>query len=371
MQIVKTSVEASAQSPNRFLRGWIVIDMQGTGRGAMFNSRLPVVLLIICAVLLSGFTVYIQARAMGLAYIEQGNQLKRHLAMIHGVAGSPWQYRVLTTYLVEIFSFITHTLKFPHPLATAFISFRIIQNILIFLVAAAYYRRLGLNLYAIIVGLSMLAWGMTYSLYDCDFEFNTYADILFYLTAGLTILMAKYIWILPISVLAAFNRETGLLIPFMLIAVCRTQDAEMRWRNLVTGFLSIAVFVLILLGLRYAYAPQEMLDCYGHKPGLDTIKWNFFRVISWVQMFGTMGILPFLAIFSIGMWPAVLRRFFWAIVPLWFGVHFGWAVPWAESRYFLVPQSLIFIPGVMIAVVQSGMVRIGGQQGEVVSRKQA
>ncbi len=345
--------------------------VQGPEGGAMLNGRLLVAVLIICAILLSGFTVYIQTRALGLAYIEQGNQLIRHRAIIRGVAGNPWQYRVLTAYLMVIFSFVTHTLKFPHPLATAFISFRIIQNILIFLAAAAYYRRLGLNLYAIIVGLSMLAWGMTQSLYDSDLALNTYADLLFYLTAGLTILMGRYIWILPISILAAFNRETGLLIPFMLIAVSLTQDAGMRLRNLVIGFLSVVVFVFILLGLRYAYAPQVLLDCYGHQPGLDTIKWNLFRQISWVHMFGTMGLMPFLAVCSIGMWPVALRRFFWAVVPVWFAVHFSWNVPWAESRYFLVPQSLIFIPGVMIAVIRSGMCGGSGPGGEAAYRAEA
>lgn len=337
----------------------------------MIKNNMPAALVLLCACIFSAFTVYIQVRALGLAYLEEGNQIKRHMAVLHGVAGSPWQYRVLSEHAVEGFSRISQKLALPHPIATAFISFRIVQNILIFSIAAAYYRRLGLNLYAIIVGLSMLAWGMTQSLYDSDLALNTYADLLLYLTAGLVILMAKYIWILPIAILSAFNRETGLLIPFMLIAVCLTQDAGMRRRNLATGILSIAVFILIMLGLRYAYAPQVLLDCYGHQPGLDTIKWNFFRVISWVHMFGTMGLMPFLAVCSIGMWPVALRRFFWAVVPVWFAVHFSWNVPWAESRYFLVPQALIFIPGVMIAVVRSGMRGGSGPAGEAAYRAEA
>jgi len=91
---------------------------------SMIKNKIPAALVLLCACIFSVFTVYVQVRALGLDYLEEGNQIKRHLAVLHGVAGSHWQYRVLSEYLVEGCSFISHKFNMPHPIATAFISFR-------------------------------------------------------------------------------------------------------------------------------------------------------------------------------------------------------------------------------------------------------
>ena len=45
------------------------------------------------------------------------------------------------------------------PIVSGFILFRIFQNTLIFLLAAFYYQKLGLNTYVTLIGLSLLACG--------------------------------------------------------------------------------------------------------------------------------------------------------------------------------------------------------------------
>ena len=59
------------------------------------------------------------------------------------------------------------------------------------------------------------------SLDDCfdgsDIQFNTFFDVTFYLLAGLCILQKRFVWIVPITLLAALNRETSGLIPFLLM----------------------------------------------------------------------------------------------------------------------------------------------------------
>src|SRR5262249_40146241 len=146
------------------------------------------------------------------------DQLSRHMNVLQGHAGNSWQYRILSTYLVEWLIRGLRNLGIPHPITSGFILFRIFQNTLIFLLAAFYYQKLGLNTYVMLIGLSLLAWGMTHALYDSDLQFNTYSDIIFYLAAGLIILLDRYAWLIPITGLAALNRETSGLIPFMLIA---------------------------------------------------------------------------------------------------------------------------------------------------------
>ena len=68
-----------------------------------------------------------------------------------------------------------------------------------------------------------------------------------------------------------------------------------------------------------------------------------------MYLLATMGIIPFLALFSYRKWPHELKVFFWLIVPVWFLVHL-FASTMAETRLFLVPYALIFIPGALFGL---------------------
>src|SRR5690349_18573899 len=124
---------------------------------------ISIVFVLVCVILFSVLTVYLQVMALEkpfMYYLEQGLQIQRHTAI-------------------------------PHPIASAFVSFRFVQNLLIFVLAYLYYRRLGLSSIYALLGLALLAWGMTYAYYDSDLQFNTYFDIIFYLLAGLIVLAAR------------------------------------------------------------------------------------------------------------------------------------------------------------------------------------
>jgi hypothetical protein len=85
---------------------------------------------------------------------------------------------------------------------------------------------------------------------------------------------------------------------------------------------------------------------YGHSMGLDLLQYNLFRGITWAQLFATLSILPVLALLGYQKWPPALAVFFWVIVPVWFLIHPFTSVM-AETRVFLVPQALVFIPGAL------------------------
>ena len=340
-----------------------------------------------CAVLFSLLTVFFQTSQLGIAYI-QGSQLTRHRAVLEDRSNDPWQYRVLSEYVVEGWLQALTTLRVPTPVVAAFVSFRVLQNTLLFLLAALYYRKLGLDVYSVLIGLTLLAWGMTHALYDSDLSFNTYSDIIFYLLAGLAILEQKYAWIIPITALAALNRETSGLIPLMLIAVQVYGDKETRrqgdkgtggteeaalkgtwlkrtwlqrsqlrqtWRKPGSGVgiatLALMAFVATLVLVRQAYGPRPLFLPYDRRPGLEILWYNLSRYETWLQLFATLGILPVLAIAAYRWWPATLQAFFWAIVPLWFLIH-ALASVMAESRLFLAPQALIFVPGALWGVMR-------------------
>ena len=50
-----------------------------------------------------------------------------------------------------------------------------------------------------------------------------------------------------------------------------------------------------------------------------------------------------------GVWPRELKGFFWAMVPAWIVVHFPLSQV-AETRLFLVPQFMVFVPGALFGL---------------------
>ena len=306
--------------------------------------------IVLLALLLSCFSTseYVQAR--GLPYLESGYQLQRHLNVLEGRAGDPWQYRVLASYLVEGALRISAALHVPHHVAAAFILFRIAQDAVIMLLPYAYYRKLGLPLAYGLVGMALLAWGISYSHYDSDLQFNTFFDIIFYLLAGLCILADRPIWIVPITLLAALNRETSGLIPLLpiLVSAFAGPKGSLR-RAMPVSIIAFVTYLVVFVGLRLAYGKQALIITAGGRPGVELLRYNLFRLVTWQQLLATLSIIPIVAILGYRKWAPGLRVLFWGIVPIWFVAHALGAVM-AETRLSLVPQALVFIPGTLFAL---------------------
>lgn len=322
------------------------------------NKKYAILMLIIVSsVLFSLLTVAIHARQLGIVYLEIGNQLKRHMDVLQGTAIGHWQYRVLSDYLIEFLIQYYRKLGIFHPVASAFTSFRFIQGVMIFLTCHLYYRKLGLSTVHSLMGLSILAWGMTHANHDSDLQFNVYFDVFFFLAAGMVIISHRYLWIIPITILAASNRETSGLIPVLLFACylpARTGKppyfaiTKAQWKPIVISAVALALYTTVFFGLRFILGPRPPWEPYGHTPGFfgDVLPYNLFRSVTWIQMFATLGIIPILALMSFKKWPAHLRTYFWVIVPCWFFINAFYGTM-AETRLFLVPQAMVFIPGAL------------------------
>ena len=113
--------------------------------------------------------------------------------------------------------------------------------------------------------------------------------------------------------------------------------------------IAAVIFAVPFIALRIYYAPQHDVTAYGHTPGLSMIKFNFLRLVSYEQMFLTLGITPLIALLNYKISPPRLKGWFWAVVPIWFIVHLTSAVA-AETRLFLVPLGLILIPMAIIGI---------------------
>ncbi len=318
------------------------------------------VMLVASALLFSLMLAALQVREVGWEYLVGGDQLKRHRAVLEGTSIDPWQYRVLSEYAVEGALRLARHLPVAQPDPVAFVALRVLQNLVLLLLAAVYYRKLGLSRYLALLGMSLLAWGMSFGFHDADLQFNTYSDVIFYLLAALAILGGRILWILPIAGLAAANRETSLLIPFMTLAEVVPHAKGRARKALFVAAGSLVLSASILIAIRLAYGPRP----HGMTApiGLSLLLYNLGRPQSWVFLFATFGLLPIMALMSAAAWPPAVRANFWAIVPVWLVVHSFSAVI-AETRLFLVPHALVIIPGSLFGIAYWGVLDPhGGEQ---------
>lgn len=315
----------------------------------MVRSRtrfLTLGLVLAASLILAALTTGAYLQARGLPYFE-AYQINRHQLIIEGNAGNPWQYRVLSAYLVEGLIRLLQAFGLSGPHILAFFIFRFGQDTAIFLVAVLYFRKLGISLPLAMLGIVILAWAMSYSHYDSDLQFSTFFDVLFYLLAGIAIISKRSLWILTITVLAAVNRETSGLIPFMYLAAALVVPPTTSRARAISAFgLSLGLYVLVFVGLRLAYGEQALITPYGYAPGLPLLRYNLFRTITWWQCLVTLSVVPLVALVGYRNWPAQVRVFFWVVVPIWLLIHIVAAIM-AETRLLLVPQALVFIPGAL------------------------
>ena len=327
------------------------------------NKRtLFIIGLLVSAIVLSVAVTYAQVNYLGLHFLRV-QQEKVHLQMLQGTAGNPWQYRILADVMIEPLIKLSKSMGIPQPESFSFIAFRFVQCLLILIGAGVYYRKLGLQTYENLIGLSVLAWSMSYSLYNSDLSFNVYFDVAFYLIAGILVIEKKFIWLVLLMIPAAFNRETSVLIPLMLIFAIGF-DAREKGRlkpAVIAASFGLLIFAIVFVGLRLYYGKQPFLTADGYFPGIGLLFLNFSRGVTWEQIAITLGIIPILAIFAYQRWPQVLRTYFWAVVPMWMAVHFAGALV-AETRLLLVPQALVFIPGALFGL--TGTAR-GGEEAPI------
>jgi len=309
------------------------------------------IILITVAILLSIATTYAQVDDLTYRFIKV-QQEKVHEQMMNGVAGNPWQYRILADWMIEPMIRLAYKIGIAAPKASVFIAFRFIQCILIIIAAGVYYQKLKIPLFTNLLGLSILTWGMSTSLYNSDLAFNNFFDIAFYLLAAIAVMDGKFFWIPLLMILAAFNRETSALIPFMLIGFAYYNGYKQKQAKpaIVYSVISLIIFAVIFFSLRMYYGEQPFLTADGYSPGIGLLKLNLVRIVTWEQLLLTLGIIPFLAVFAYRDWPRTLKIYFWVVVPAWLAVHFLASLV-AESRLLLVPQALVFIPGALFGIM--------------------
>jgi hypothetical protein len=252
---------------------------------------------------------------------------------------------------------LTHT-KGVMKYMLIFTLFRFTEHVFIFYLAWRLWNYFVKSKWLIFFGINFLALSLGNAVTAADLTFNTYLDIIFYLlTANLIVYNKNKMWLFLIVPLAAFNRETGLLIPAlyfiseMNFSQFTLRNASLKkisfpqkkvWINTIALYI---IFMAIFLSIRwyYGYVPQQV---WKVKAGFGMLKLNLFSAIgvkAYMELIGTFGVIPFIILYKFKVFPHLLKKWFLFIVPVWFLVHYFSVVAY-QTRLFMVPVILIFIP---------------------------
>jgi hypothetical protein len=279
-----------------------------------------------------------------------------HLTRISSTSSAPYRYRLLTDHALAIIMKLFHA-KDNHERAHIFEQvayyFRIGQNIIIFLFSLWYFRTLKFSFQVSFVGLIILAYGLCFAFFASGLSFNIYTQIAFFLLAAIFINLQKDEWIIPLTILAALNREEAIFIPVMLMASrfvqinLKSPDKHFILTLTRRVLLSIIGFFVIYWGLRYILGPAPYDNSrYGAVyPGMMLIQLNAFNPNTWIGLFEMYNGLPlFILLFK--KWPAILKSYLILLVAPWFILEFAFGSA-DETRLFLVPLFITFVPAAL------------------------
>ncbi len=351
------------------------------------NSKIATWFLCFCFAILSVLPIY-----RSLYYSNGLLTYERHRAIIEQRSEfyNPWQYRILSPLIVEGMLFMyNHTIDKIYPVEekfhfniestsgtnsetdgfvkmmqtkgamkymVIFILFRFLQQFIIFWLSWSLWNYFVKSKWLLFFGICFSALAFGNAVTAADLAFNTYMDIIFYLLAALIIVRKKNpYWLLPITILAAFNRETGLLIP-ALYFISQTNFTNFKinsiksikfpppkvWILVSTLYI---LFIGIFIGLRiyYGYRPQQV---WKAPAGLPMLKLNLFSAVgfkAYMELIGTLTVIPLIILYKFKSFPHLLKKWFLFLVPIWFLVHYVSVVAY-QTRLFMVPILLIFIP---------------------------
>ncbi len=304
--------------------------------------------LVGCLALLTLFTVSAQYRNL---FDAGAMQIERHVSVLQNQSLDPWQFRVLSAYLVEGYLFTVRDLGWSQDPMGALLVLRGLQNFLLFFLAWRFFRTLRMQSLLALIGLSILAWGMGQAHFESDLSFNLYFDLIFYLSAVLLIAARRDLWLIPLSFLAVLNRETSLLIPFLLLAARAEWRPRLKWEKRVLWISACAFLVQVATYtlVRWYLGPKAPFYPHDVAWGWELLRYNLARWETWEYFGATFGIIPILSLAVFRRWPTVLHRYFWTMVPVWLVLHSLLGVL-AETRILLVPYVLTVLPGALIGV---------------------
>jgi hypothetical protein len=318
---------------------------------------------------------------------------QRHLDHIAGrsMFFNPWQYRILSPLMIEgLYWLADHTifriyevrgvyltlpegggeknavtLKLRKDLQNpeyikytiVFVGFRFLQNMIIFCLAYVYFSLIVRNKMLIAFGLMLATIFMGNGVMDADLTFNTYTDIILYLTAALVILKNySPLWIVVLTLAGSLNRETSLMIPALYFFTKMNWNGWPKAVELVKNNFNLIIWTTAAL-IAYAIGFIAVRMYFGYEPvsvwrapaGIQMLKFNLLSSVSiktYMELFGVFGFMPLWCLLIFKKMSYQMKVFFILLVPVWFTVHLCTAVGY-QTRLYLVPVLLTILPAVL------------------------
>jgi len=356
------------------------------------NNYIATWFLCICFAILSVFPIY-----RNFYYSKGLLTFERHISILDKRSDfyNPWQYRILCPYTIEVLLWAyNNTIDRVYPIEEKvhfsiqntsgvtnetddfvklmqtpgamkyiiiFIFFRFFENLLIFYLACKLWNFFVESKWLIFFGINFLTLALGNAVAVADLSFNTYMDIIFYLvTANVIVYKKNPIILIPLTILAALNRETGILIPALYFIsqtnFTRFEVNKTKWKEIIfptkniwifTTFLYLMFFaIFIWLRIYYGYRPQQTFKA---ESGLPMLKLNLFSAVgvkAYLELIGTFAVVPLIILYKFKSFPYLLKKWFLFLVPIWFAVHYISVVAY-QTRLFMVPFIIIMIPMVL------------------------
>jgi hypothetical protein len=366
------------------------------------NKAKKIVFLTICIGLMSAYPIY-----RNFYYGRAMLQYERHVQFMNVQSRfhNPWQYRILTPLMVEGLKIIyDNTVDKIYPIGERlkinlpegadprestkellslannpdFIKYtliyaglRFIQNVAIFVLCYILFAYFVKSDWLIFLALMVVSLAMGNSVNDSDFTLHTYLDNILYLLAAIVIVYKKNPWyILLLTLVGALNRETALLIPFLYaisvfdwtawrasqFSLAKIPFPSVKTITIVLCSLTLFIGIFIFIRWYYGYQPQTQWKVPAGWPMLKLNLISLIAIKSYFEMIGAFSIIPLLCLYKFKSTNPLLQIWFIGIVPIWFLVHFVSVVAY-QSRLFLVPTFLIFIP-MMLEIIEQEYLRL-------------
>lgn len=274
-------------------------------------------------VLLALLAVFNQVKARGLAWQEQHYAPVLQNTFDRAPSGPALLYPLSAWVLVPVWRAF-EALGVPRPCGVALVAVQLTLVIATFLIALAYYRRLGIPIYAGLLGVSALAWGMTFWSHQTSLGIDTHLELIFYLLAMTALLRGHILWAAPITLFATLNCGTSVAIPFLVLAFNTKKGYDPAW-------LPLALY-LVVSGALFFFHPESAA---GSSEASGT---------SFLNLAAVLGIMPLLTFATPPLrWPQSLQALAKIFLPLWIIIHLCLGNLFATAT-LLLPQALFFIP---------------------------
>lgn len=220
---------------------------------------------------------------------------------------------------------------------------RFLQGLALFVSAYAFYKLIGLEWLTRLAGLTLLSISVTFSTLapGRGLELDKVFEAMFYLLASIALILGRQGWLVPISGLAALNRETAVLMPLLYLAA-EAHDREALIRTLRSWrFILVLALSLGIAGALTVLSSGAALDA--------TVFWRNLSPEALAYANGGFALLPLLALLWVRTAPSLLRRLFWTLTPGWILLGI-FTEPVRYGAYLLAPTALLFIPITLLGV---------------------